>query len=152
MKDGVLELFDTQNNLVLKSPLSKNRKFKTVINSTEVQCLKTVVDHKNIWLWHLRFGNMNFRSLNQLITQGLVTGILNLEIPDKLCEGCLVRKQSRKSFISTMPMRSSCILEVVHLDVCSMFKDHTIGVNMYFVSFVDEYGRKLWIYGIERND
>ena len=34
MKDGVLRLFDTKNNLVLKSPLSKNRTFKTMINST----------------------------------------------------------------------------------------------------------------------
>ena len=47
IKDGALELFDTQNNLVLKSPLSKNRTFKTMISSTEVQCLKTVVDHKH---------------------------------------------------------------------------------------------------------
>ena len=31
MKDGVFKLFDTQNNLVLKSPLSKNRTFKTMI-------------------------------------------------------------------------------------------------------------------------
>lgn len=34
MKEGSLELFDTQNNLVLKYPLSKNMKFKTMINST----------------------------------------------------------------------------------------------------------------------
>ena len=34
MKDEVLKLFDTKNNLVLKSPLSKNRTFKTMISST----------------------------------------------------------------------------------------------------------------------
>ena len=68
MKDGALKLFDTKNNLVLKSPLSKNRTFKTMISSTEVQCLKTVVGHKDSLLWHLRFGHLNFRSLNQLIT------------------------------------------------------------------------------------
>ena len=55
MKDGALELLDTQNNLVLKSPLSKNRTFKTMISSTEVQCLKVIVDHKHSWMWHLRF-------------------------------------------------------------------------------------------------
>ena len=60
MKDGVLKLFDTKNNLVLKSHLAKNRTFKTMISSTEVQCLKTVVDHKDSWLWHLRFGHLNF--------------------------------------------------------------------------------------------
>lgn len=34
MKDGAFELFDTQNSLVLKSPMSKNRTFKTMISST----------------------------------------------------------------------------------------------------------------------
>ena len=105
MKDGALKLFDTKNNLVLKSPLSKNMMFKTMISSTEVQCLKNIIDHKNSWLGNLRFGNLNFRSLNQLITQDMVIGIPSLEMPDKLYEGCLVRKQSKNSFILTIPMR-----------------------------------------------
>lgn len=50
MKDGALELFDIQNNLVMKSPLSKNRIFRFMISLNEVQCLKTVVDHRNSWL------------------------------------------------------------------------------------------------------
>ena len=83
MKERVLKLFDTKNNLVLKSPLSKNSSFKTMIISTEVKCLKTVVDHKDSWLWHLRFRHLNFRSLNQLITQDMVTGIPSLEMPEK---------------------------------------------------------------------
>ena len=132
MKDGVLRLFDTKNNLVLKSPLLKNRIFKTMISSTEVQYLKTVFDHKDSWLWDLRFGHLNFRSLNQLITQDMVTGIPSLEMPEKHCEGCLVGKQSRNSFVSTMSMRSSCILEVVHSDVCGPFEEHTIFGNKYF--------------------
>src|ERR1051325_6961087 len=78
MKDGALKLFDTKNNLVLKSPLSKNETFKTMISLTEVQCLKTVVDHKDSWLWNLRFRHLNFQSLNQLITQDMVTGIPRL--------------------------------------------------------------------------
>jgi hypothetical protein len=109
--------------------MSKNRTFKTMINSTEVQCLKNVVDHKNSWLWHLIFDHLNFRSLNELITQDMVTSIHSLEMPGKLCEGCLVGKQSIKSFVSTMPMRSSYILKVVQLDVCGPFEEHTIGEN-----------------------
>lgn len=84
MKDGALELFDTQNNLVLKSPLSKNRTFKTMISSIEVQCLKIIVDHNHSLLLRLRFGNLNFRSLNQLITRDLVIGIPSLDMPGKL--------------------------------------------------------------------
>lgn len=149
MKDGTFEIFDTHNNLVLNYHLSKNRTFKTMISSTEVQFLKTIVDHNHDWLGHLRFGHLNFMSLNKFITQDMVTGIPSLEMPEKICEGFLVGKQSRKSFILTMPMRSSCILEVVHSDVCGPFEEKSIGGNMYFVSFVNEFSRKPRIYVIK---
>ena len=61
----------------------------------------------------------------------MVTGILSIEMPEKLCEGCLVGKQSRNSFVSTMSMRSSCILEVVHSDEYGPFEEHTIGGKKY---------------------
>lgn len=95
---------------------------------------------------------MKFRSLNQLITQDMVIGILSLDMPNKLYEGCLVKKQSIKSFVSTMPMISSRILEVVHSDICGPFEEHTIGGNMYFVSFIDEFSQKLWNYVIKRKN
>ena len=72
--------------------MSKNKTFKTMISSTEVKCIEIVVDHKHNWLWHLRFGHLNFRSLNQLITQDMVNGIPILMMLDKLYEVCLVGK------------------------------------------------------------
>jgi len=127
MKNENLELFDASNKLVLRSPVSKNRTFKTLISSTEVQCLQTMVENKQSWLWHLRFGHLNFRSLNQLVSQGMVIGLPKFSMLKKLCEGCLVGKYPRNAFKSYLPMRSFCILEVVHSDVCGPFEDHTIG-------------------------
>ncbi|XP_050915029.1 uncharacterized protein LOC127129981 [Lathyrus oleraceus] len=91
-------------------------------------------------------------SLNKLITQEMVNGIPGLVMPDKLYEGFLVGKESINSFASTVPVRSSCILEVVHSDVCGSFEDHSVGENMYIISFIDEYSRKLWIYVIKKKD
>ena len=99
--------------------------------------------HKDSLLCHLMFGYLNIQPLNQLITQDMVTGIPSLKMPVKLCEGCLVGKQFRNSFVSTMSMRSSYILEVVHSDVCGPFEEHTIGEKKYFVLFVDEFIRNL---------
>lgn len=80
----------------------------------------------------------------------MIIDVPNLVMPDKLCEGCLVGKHSIKFFITHMTMMSSCILEVVHLDVCGPFEDLTISDN--FVSFVDKYIRKLWVYMIRHKD
>lgn len=49
-----------------------------------------------------------------------------------------------------MTMMSSCILEVVPSDVRGPFEDLTISDN--FVSFVDKYIRKLWVYMIRHKD
>jgi len=111
-----------------------------------------VVENKHSWLWHLRFSHLNFRSLTQLVSQGMVTGLPKFSMPEKLCEGCLVGKRPRNAFKSYLPMRSSCILEVVHSYVCGPFEDHTIGENRYFVSIVDEHSRKLWVYLIKHKD
>lgn len=46
MKNETLELFYISNKLVLRSPLSKNKTFKTLISFIEVQCMQVVVEHK----------------------------------------------------------------------------------------------------------
>lgn len=82
----------------------------------------------------------------------MVIGIPSLAILDKLCDGCLVEKKSIKSFVTLMPTRSYFILEVVHSDVCGPFEDVIVGGNKYFVSFVDEHSRKLYVYMIRHKD
>lgn len=72
-----------------------------------------------------------------------------LSMPEKLCEVCLVGKKSMNAFKSYLPMRSTGILKVVHSDVCGPFEYHIIGGNIYFLSFLDEYDNKLWVYLIK---
>lgn len=69
----------------------------------------------------------------------MVIDIPSLNMPNKLCEGRVVGKQSIKSLVSTMPMRSSCILEIVHSDVCGFLKSISL-VETSIFSFIDEFG------------
>ncbi|KAA0032987.1 copia protein [Cucumis melo var. makuwa] len=50
------------------------------------------------WIWHLRFGHLNFDGLRLLARKNMVKGLPYVKLPDQLCEGCLHGKQSRKSF------------------------------------------------------
>ncbi|KAK2440388.1 putative mitochondrial protein [Trifolium repens] len=152
IKDEFFELFDPTNVLVLRTPVCKNRTFKTKINTTAVECMSAVSDDMQNWIWHLRFGHLNFRYLNQLAIKEMVKGLPKIEIPNKICDGCLIGKQSRNAFNKSMPMRSSNVLEVVHSDVCGPFDENSLGGNRYFVTFVDEYSRKMWIYLLRAKD
>ncbi|MCI05873.1 retrovirus-related pol polyprotein from transposon TNT 1-94 [Trifolium medium] len=143
IKNENFELYDPANMLVLRTPLAKNRTFKTIINTTEVECMKAVSEEKQNWLWHLRFGHLNFKYLNQLVNKGMVTGLPRFDMPDKICDGCLVGKQPRNAFNKSLPMRSSSVLEAVHSDVCGPFDEKSLGGNIYCITFVDEYSRKM---------
>jgi hypothetical protein len=43
------------------------------------------------------------------------------------------------------------MLDLVHIDLCSM-GDKIIGGALYFVTFVDDHSKKLWVYSPKIND
>ena len=76
------------------------------------------------WLWHLRFGHLNFGGLNLLNTKGMVRGLPLIEKLDSLCEGCILRKQHRECFPSEKSVRAEAPLEIVHSDYVDRRKLH----------------------------
>jgi len=117
-----VEVFDAAKNLVLRSKLSKNRTFQVNIRVADVQCLSIVKSDSDSWLWHSRYGHLNFKSLQQLGTKKMVLGLPEINLPETVCETCLAGKQTRKSFQEHLKMRSKECLEVVHSDVCGPFE------------------------------
>ena len=84
MKNDKLELFDPSQRLLLRSPISKNRILQANIRTTKVQCLSTTVTDQENWLWHLRFGHLNFRSLSQLHSNEMVIGLPKICVSEKI--------------------------------------------------------------------
>ncbi|XP_017420194.2 uncharacterized protein LOC108330202 [Vigna angularis] len=58
-----IEIFDDRKRLVLKAPLAKNKTFKVKLSATTIQCLSSINIEEEEWLWHYRYGHLNFRSL-----------------------------------------------------------------------------------------
>jgi hypothetical protein len=85
------------------------------------------IDEDSNWLWHMRYGHLNFRSLSYLSSKNLVSGLPVLDANKKTCETCLKSKQSRLPFVSEKPKRSKTSLEVIHSDICGTFEVPTIG-------------------------
>ncbi|GAU39052.1 hypothetical protein TSUD_396570 [Trifolium subterraneum] len=145
-KDKFLEVHDPYKKLVLKAPLSKNRTFKVNLQASEVQCFSSLITEDKKRLWHYRYGHLNFKSLNQLSSKHMVVGLPLIHTPDKLCEGCFASKQPRNSFKNTVYYRLTQPLHVVHSDICGPIETATLGGNRYFMTCVDEFTRKVWIY------
>jgi len=46
----------------------------------------------------MRFGHLNFDSLKLTKKESMVKGLPSINHSNQICEGCLFRKQARKSF------------------------------------------------------
>ena len=76
----------------------------------------------------------------------MVIGLLNNPLPYKVCEVCIPGKQPRSSFQSQLGMRAKVVIEVVHSDIFGPFEVPSFGGNKYFITFVDEFRRMIWLY------
>jgi len=55
----------------------------------------------------------------------------------------MVGKKTKVSFKKNPPSRKSELLELVHSDVCDPLKVKSFSGALYFVTFIDDYSRKL---------
>ncbi|KAE8684274.1 hypothetical protein F3Y22_tig00111146pilonHSYRG00032 [Hibiscus syriacus] len=127
-----LSIKDDKNNFIAKVPMSKNRMFLINIQNDVAKCLKACYKDAS-WLWHLRFGHLNFGGLELLSKKEMVKGLPHINHPDQLCEGCLVGKQFRKSFPKESETRAKKPLELIYTDVCGPIKPSSLEVRSFEV-------------------
>ena len=149
LKDNSLSLRDNANNLITKVPMSSNRMFVLNIQNDIARCLKMCYKEES-WLWHLRFGHLNFGGLELLSKKEMVKGLPCINHPNQVCEGCLLGKQFKMSFPKESETRARKPLELIHTDVCGPIKPSSLGKSNYFLLFIDDFSRKTWVYFLKK--
>jgi hypothetical protein len=101
-------------------------------------------------LWHRRLAHINYKALPYICKA--VTGLPELKGDHKgVCNGCAQGKNIKNPF----PKRDSKtegVLELIHSDVCGPMPSSSISGYVYYVSFIDDYSRKTWIYFLKTKD
>ena len=100
-------------------------------------------------LWHRRLGHMSEKGLAVLSKQGLLDGAETGKL--KFCETCVMGKQRRVKF-SSGRHTSTGILEYIHSDLWGPSPVESHGRCRYFVTFIDDYSRKVWVYFLKSKD
>ena len=77
-----------------------------------------------------------------------VTGLPHMQFSKQTCTGCQLEKHARTKMPKETTYHASKILELVHSDVCGPFRTNSSGSARYFVTFIDDFSRKNWIYFI----
>lgn len=101
--------------------------------------------------WHLRLKHGNYRSIQRLQHQNLIS-VSDNDIPETPCRGCAMGKMTRGHFQQRDPENiSTKPLQRVYADLCGPFPVAALGSRLRYVCvFIDEFSRFIWAYLLER--
>jgi transposase InsO family protein len=102
----------------------------------------------DIGILHKRVGHVNLQRLKLMEKQNVVGGLPKFgteEVMSEVCEACQLGKQARHPFPIQTTHVSSKPLEMIHSYVWTT-KTESIRGCKYYVSFIDDHTRKVWVY------
>ena len=147
MQNGILKVFSRA--LVVMKGIRKNNLYlyqgsTTVGTAAAVSEADKVVEMSR--LWHMRLGHAGEKSLQTLAMQGLLKGAKTCKLD--FCKQCVLGKQKRVKF-GTAIHNTKGILDYIYTDVC---KTASLGGKHYFVTFVDDFSRIVWVSTLKSKD
>jgi hypothetical protein len=143
--NGKLCVYDRDHALLVKASRTTNRLYTVKLDVAAPVCLLSKADDIT-WLWHARYGHLNFRALRDLGVKEMVEGIPVINRIEQVCDGCTLGKQHRVPFPRLSTYRVDQGLDVLHADLCGQITPPTPGGGgSYFLLVVDDYSRHMWV-------
>jgi len=101
-------------------------------------------------LWHRRLGHLHHRALKLL--RKIVTRVPESSMKhDDVCRGCVLRKFA-KAIFPRSDRRANGVLQLIHSDICIPLSTRSLRGYEYFVTYIDDFSRKTWIYFLKTKD
>lgn len=151
IKDNYLTMHDREGKLMMKVNRSPNRLYFIHLKVGKPICLLNKIDETS-WLWHARLGHLNFEAMKLMSMKDMVVGMPRIDHETKLCESCLVGKQTRLPFPRSTSYRATSPLELVHGDLCGPITPSTLAGNTYIFVLIDDYSRYTWTFLLKSKD
>ncbi|GLJ29753.1 hypothetical protein SUGI_0587340 [Cryptomeria japonica] len=96
-------------------------------------------------LWHQRPGHIGEKGLRTLKNKNLVEGLNDCNLDFDFCEHCIYGKKNRVQFYSSSH-KTYGVLDLIHSHVFGPVDVSSIGKSTYYVSFIDDFSRRTWVY------
>ena len=129
-------LAEEENGLYL---VKKNKEKQRL--SFSFHGIKQKGDPPDMWLWHRRLGHPSFEILRKVFP--------NLVSPSNVtklhCDVCEIAKHHRVSYPSS-ENKTTLPFSIVHSDVWGPCRTTSLFGHRWFVTFIDEHTRHMWVY------
>lgn len=144
--DGYTTVFHDDNWKISKGAMMivRGRKSGTLYKTTRVCHLIAVATNESPNLWHQRLGHMSKKGMKVMHSKGKLPSLRSIEIDT--CEDCILGKQERVNFQTSGKPPKKERLELVLSDVWDPTTVSSVGEKNYFVTFIDDHSRKVWVY------
>ncbi|KAJ3693375.1 hypothetical protein LUZ60_008855 [Juncus effusus] len=76
----------------------------------------------------------------------MVHGLPDMDYTASFCKSCVLDKHARVPFQKKARYRARGPLELVHTDICGPITPVSFSKKRYFITFVDDYSRRTWVY------
>lgn len=98
---------------------------------------------EGLGLWHKRLGHPAEGNIRKLVKSGIMKA--QLEVEHLRCEECVLGK-SKKLAYPKGKHTSVKPLDYAHSDLWGPAQTNSIGGGRYYMSIIEDYSRKIWIY------
>jgi transposase InsO family protein len=118
---------------------------------SEVSSSRATID-----TWHRRLGHLNIDAILRMMRKGMVKGMEITGSATSLsgtCEPCLKGKQTRMEVRKETDTRADSVLGRIFSDVCGKLPTRSHQGYLYFVTWIDDKSRKVFVAGLkEKSD
>ncbi|UYV63078.1 hypothetical protein LAZ67_2003065 [Cordylochernes scorpioides] len=155
-RNMVARVFNPENRIIAEAT-SVNDLYIVkgkILNSSKT-AFNSERDHfqnNSLRTWHQRLCHIDSNAIEKMAREELVIG-LEISSRDKgLCDDCCIAKSTKASHKNLGNIRSKQTLELIHTDICGPMPVKSTGGNRYFLSFVDDFSRRITVYFLKNKD
>ena len=142
------KIINNSNISTISEPKSEESNFP----STQLSISNSSEDlHR---LWHARTYHLSGKGFINSVKNGKikVSGLENIDHCKHFCETCALGKQKKKPYAKKSLNRSNEKLGRVFSDLKGPFRTKSLGGKRYYMSFIDDFTRRSWIYCISNKN
>ncbi|CAL2226910.1 unnamed protein product [Prunus armeniaca] len=149
--DNMVDIYGDRQmqDLIASVPMKGNRCFPLSLEYVKPSMANKLTVEESSWLWHKRYGHLNYTSLMLLQDKEMVQGLPRLQVTKHVCSGCATGKGHREPFDKEKVWRASQPLELIHCDICGPIQITTPASNRFFLTFIDDHTRMCWVFFLQ---
>jgi hypothetical protein len=122
--------------------LAQDNKTCTLYMTINIRDTTAFVDASvNSKLWHLKLGHMSEKGMKVLLSKGKLPALKSVE--SNICEGCILGKLNKVSFVKVGKASKPEKLDLVHTDLWGPSPVASLGGSRYYLTFIDDSSRKV---------